>query len=66
VPRFAALYADESGRVGAAAAVNWPRALVVCRRLIAEGAGFAAAVASVAELAKLAKSADLAGSGRAV
>jgi NADPH-dependent 2,4-dienoyl-CoA reductase/sulfur reductase-like enzyme len=66
VPRFAAVYGDESGRVGAAAAVNWPRALVVCRRLIAEGAGFAAAVASVAELAKLAKSADLAGSGRAV
>jgi NADPH-dependent 2,4-dienoyl-CoA reductase/sulfur reductase-like enzyme len=57
VPRFAAVYGDERGRVVAAAAVNWPRALVVCRRLIGEGAGFGAAVTSVAELAAVARAA---------
>jgi phthalate 3,4-dioxygenase ferredoxin reductase subunit len=57
VPRFAAVYGDERGRVSAAAAVNWPRALVACRRLIGEGAGFGAAVASVAELAGTARAA---------
>ncbi len=55
VPRFAAVYRDEDGRVAAAAAVNWPRALVVCRRLIGQRAHFGAALASVAELAGTAR-----------
>ncbi|MGW0082203.1 NAD(P)/FAD-dependent oxidoreductase [Streptomyces sp. NPDC003393] len=33
----AALYADDTGVLTAAATVNWPRALVECRRLIAGG-----------------------------
>jgi 3-phenylpropionate/trans-cinnamate dioxygenase ferredoxin reductase component len=42
-PRAATLYADASGALCGAAVLNWPKALVLCRRLIAEGADLAAA-----------------------
>ncbi|MGW6460712.1 NAD(P)/FAD-dependent oxidoreductase, partial [Streptomyces sp. NPDC055078] len=35
--RFAALYADEAGRLRGAAVVNWPRALVQCRKAVRDG-----------------------------
>ncbi|MGW1876908.1 NAD(P)/FAD-dependent oxidoreductase [Streptomyces sp. NPDC001975] len=37
-PQAAVLHADAAGRVCAAAVVNWPKALLQCRRMIAEGA----------------------------
>jgi phthalate 3,4-dioxygenase ferredoxin reductase subunit len=42
-PQLATLYADASGALCGAAVLNWPKALVGCRRLLAEGAGLAAA-----------------------
>jgi phthalate 3,4-dioxygenase ferredoxin reductase subunit len=46
-PRFAALYRGADGQLGAAVTVNWPKALVTCRRLVAAGATFVDAVAQV-------------------
>ncbi|MEU9152814.1 FAD-dependent oxidoreductase [Streptomyces sp. NPDC048417] len=37
-PQAALLHADAAGRLCAAAVVNWPKALLQCRRMIAEGA----------------------------
>jgi phthalate 3,4-dioxygenase ferredoxin reductase component len=37
-PRAAVLYADDAGRLGGAIVLNWPKALVTCRRLVAAGA----------------------------
>jgi phthalate 3,4-dioxygenase ferredoxin reductase subunit len=49
--RGAALYGDDSGLLRAAVTVNWPRALVECRRLVAAGAGLDAATARIEQLA---------------
>jgi NADPH-dependent 2,4-dienoyl-CoA reductase/sulfur reductase-like enzyme len=49
--RAAALYGDADGRLRAAATVNWPRALLDCRRLLAQGADLAAARARIDDLA---------------
>ncbi|MDA0632677.1 FAD-dependent oxidoreductase [Nonomuraea sp. MCN248] len=38
--RFAALYADEHGRLRGAVVVNWPRALVRCRKAMRETAAW--------------------------
>jgi phthalate 3,4-dioxygenase ferredoxin reductase subunit len=38
--RFAALYGDDRGRLRGAAVVNWPRALVRCRKATREGAAW--------------------------
>lgn len=48
---MAALYPDARNRLAAAVALNWPRASVECRRLIAAGAGFPAALLAVEALA---------------
>jgi phthalate 3,4-dioxygenase ferredoxin reductase subunit len=50
-PRFAALYRGGDGQLIAAVTVNWPKALVTCRRLVAAGSTFAAAVTQVEALA---------------
>jgi phthalate 3,4-dioxygenase ferredoxin reductase subunit len=50
-PRFAALYRGHEGQLTAAVTVNWPKALVTCRRLMAAGAGFTDAVTQVDGLA---------------
>jgi NADPH-dependent 2,4-dienoyl-CoA reductase/sulfur reductase-like enzyme len=50
-PRFAALYRGADGQLIAAVTVNWPKALVTCRRLVAAGSTFAAAVTQVEALA---------------
>ncbi len=42
-PQAATLYADARGALCGAAVLNWPKALVLCRRLVAEGADLAAA-----------------------
>jgi phthalate 3,4-dioxygenase ferredoxin reductase component len=41
-PRVATLYADANGALCGAAVLNWPKALVLCRRLVTEGADLAA------------------------
>jgi phthalate 3,4-dioxygenase ferredoxin reductase subunit len=38
-PRAAVLYADDDGHLCGAVTVNWPKALVQCRRLVPQGAG---------------------------
>ena len=38
-PRAAVLYADDDGHLCGAVTVNWPKALVLCRHLVTEGAG---------------------------
>ncbi|KQS60712.1 pyridine nucleotide-disulfide oxidoreductase [Geodermatophilus sp. Leaf369] len=48
--RGAVLYTDDEGRLRGAVTVNWPKALVTCRRLVSTGAGFADAVAQVTAL----------------
>lgn len=48
--RGAVLYTDDGGRLRGAVTVNWPKALVTCRRLVSAGAGFADAVAQVGAL----------------
>ena len=48
--RGAVLYTDDEGRLRGAVTVNWPKALVTCRRLVSAGAGFADAVAQVTAL----------------
>jgi phthalate 3,4-dioxygenase ferredoxin reductase subunit len=50
-PRAAVLYTDETGRLWGAATVNWPKALVQCRRLVTDGARFDDALARVSALA---------------
>jgi NADPH-dependent 2,4-dienoyl-CoA reductase/sulfur reductase-like enzyme len=42
-PRAAAIYSDDTGLLRGAVTVNWPKAILLCRRLI--GAGTAAAAA---------------------
>ncbi|GHH84232.1 pyridine nucleotide-disulfide oxidoreductase [Streptomyces sulfonofaciens] len=49
--RGGALYGDDSGRLCAAVTVNWPRALVECRRLLAGQAPFDTALDRVDRLA---------------
>jgi phthalate 3,4-dioxygenase ferredoxin reductase subunit len=46
-PRAAVLYTDETGRLWGAVTVNWPKALVLCRRLVTDGALFDDALAKV-------------------
>jgi len=48
-PRFAVLYGDETGRLTGAAAVNWPKALSACRRLLARGGSLDEACRQVAD-----------------
>jgi phthalate 3,4-dioxygenase ferredoxin reductase subunit len=50
-PRAAVLYTDETGRLWGAVTVNWPKALVQCRRLVTDGATFADALTRVSALA---------------
>jgi NADPH-dependent 2,4-dienoyl-CoA reductase/sulfur reductase-like enzyme len=50
-PRAAAVYTDSTGRLTAAVTVNWPRALVECRRLVAAEDDFDEAVARLDVLA---------------
>ncbi|HEY0573518.1 MAG TPA: hypothetical protein VGD73_05405, partial [Pseudonocardia sp.] len=50
-PRFAALYRGREGQLGAAVTVNWPKALVTCRRLVTAGAAFGDAVTQIDALA---------------
>ncbi len=47
-PRGAVLYADDAGRLGGAVVLNWPKALVTCRRLVADGADIDAAAEQLA------------------
>jgi phthalate 3,4-dioxygenase ferredoxin reductase subunit len=42
-PRGAALYADRAGRLARVVTVNWPAALVTCRRQVGAGGSIAAA-----------------------
>ena len=56
-PRFAALYRGHEGQLGAAVTVNWPKALVTCRRLVTAGAPYADAVTQVDALASASASA---------
>ncbi|MCW2636069.1 MAG: phthalate 3,4-dioxygenase, ferredoxin reductase subunit [Blastococcus sp.] len=49
-PRAAVLYTDETGRLCGAVTVNWPKALVQCRRLVTDGAPFDDALAKVSAL----------------
>jgi phthalate 3,4-dioxygenase ferredoxin reductase subunit len=49
-PRAAVLYTDETGRLWGAVTVNWPKALVQCRRLVTDGALFDDALAKVSAL----------------
>ncbi len=48
--RGAVLYTDDEGRLRGAVTVNWPKALVTCRRLVSAGSGFDDAVAQVSAL----------------
>lgn len=48
--RMAVLYADDSGVLTGAATLNWPRAIVECRRLLALRAGLDAAMETVGRL----------------
>jgi phthalate 3,4-dioxygenase ferredoxin reductase subunit len=50
-PRAAVLYGDDAGRLCGAVTVNWPKALVQCRRLVPEGAAADDAVERVRALA---------------
>jgi phthalate 3,4-dioxygenase ferredoxin reductase subunit len=50
-PRAAVLYVDDAGRLCGAVTVNWPRALVQCRRLVTQGAAYEEALAGVRSLA---------------
>ena len=49
-PRAAAVYSDESGLLRGAVTVNWPKAILTCRRLIGAEAPAAAAVAELEKL----------------
>ena len=48
--RGAAVYTDDSGLLRGAVTVNWPKALVTCRRLVAATATFDDALAQLAQL----------------
>lgn len=48
--RGAVLYADDSGRLTGAVAVNWPKALATSRRLLSAHASFADALAAISKL----------------
>ncbi|TDB89840.1 NAD(P)/FAD-dependent oxidoreductase [Actinomadura sp. KC216] len=50
-PRAAVAYTDTTGRLGAAVTLNWPRALVTCRRLLAAEADYTQAIAELDVLA---------------
>ena len=50
-PRAAVLYTDDSGALLGAVTVNWPKALVQCRRAVTEGAAFGEALTKVSALA---------------
>ncbi|MBA2553890.1 MAG: FAD-dependent oxidoreductase [Geodermatophilaceae bacterium] len=50
-PRAAALYTDSSGQLTGAATVNWPKASITCRKLLATGADFDEALGRVERLA---------------
>ncbi len=50
-PRFAVLYRGGDERLSAAVTVNWPKALVTCRRLLAAGGTFSDATTRVDALA---------------
>lgn len=50
-PRAAALYTADSGLLVGAVTVNWPKALVLCRRLVTSGATFDDAMAQLTALA---------------
>jgi NADPH-dependent 2,4-dienoyl-CoA reductase/sulfur reductase-like enzyme len=52
--RFAALYGDDAGQLVGALTVNWPRALVTCRRLAQADTAFSAACGQVGALASTA------------
>ena len=55
-PRAAVIYIDEDGRLAGALSVNWPRALLECRRAIAAGGDAEPVVRRLAE--------QMAGAGR--
>ncbi len=50
-PRAAVLYADDTGRLCGVVTVNWPKALVLCRRMLPTATAFDDALARVSELA---------------
>ncbi|MBA2414936.1 MAG: FAD-dependent oxidoreductase [Geodermatophilaceae bacterium] len=50
-PRAVALYKDDSAQFTAAAIVNWPKALVTARRLLAVGSSFDDALSQLEQLA---------------
>ncbi len=50
-PRAAVLYTDESGSLLGAVTVNWPKALVRCRRAVTQGSPFAETLSAVTQLA---------------
>ncbi|MDQ3485714.1 MAG: NAD(P)/FAD-dependent oxidoreductase, partial [Actinomycetota bacterium] len=49
-PRAAVLYTDDSGSLSGAITVNWPKALVQCRRAVTDGATFEGTLSKVAAL----------------
>jgi len=49
-PRFAAVYSDKDSKLAGAVTVNWSKALMTCRRLLAHGASGAEAIALVQTL----------------
>ncbi|HEY0449357.1 FAD/NAD(P)-binding oxidoreductase [Actinophytocola sp.] len=49
-PRFAAVYRDADGLLCGGAAVNWPKALLVIRRLVTAKASYEEGIASVHQL----------------
>jgi len=49
--RFAALYTEDGTRLSAAAVVNWPRALIVCRRAVRAGGHLAEVKGTIEALA---------------
>lgn len=53
-PRGAVLYADDAGRLCGAVTVNWPRALVQCRRLVPQATPFDDALSRLRELSPVA------------
>lgn len=58
-PRLCALFATPDGEVTGAVAVNWPKALLICRRIISDGVGQADALSRLEALG-----ASLVGTGR--
>jgi phthalate 3,4-dioxygenase ferredoxin reductase subunit len=60
-PQAAALYTDDRGVLSGIVTVNWPRAAMMCRQLVAAGAPVAEAVATVALLPRAKATGVLAG-----